>query len=55
MRANHSTTLHSSCASGDAAAVRALLRQGADLYGVDENGWTPMHHAADSGSFATVR
>ena len=35
-------------------AVKSLLGQGVDVNGQNENGWTPLHHAAIHNSNATV-
>ncbi len=48
------TPLHAAAASGDAAAIGILLRHGADVQGLDQDGISPLHRAVQSGSIAAV-
>lgn len=50
-----SRRLIAAAARGDAAGVRALLRQGADPDRGDAAGWTALHQAAEGGDAAIVR
>jgi len=38
-------TLHSAVMLGDTTVCRTLLAQGADMHGLDDEGWTPLHTA----------
>jgi ankyrin repeat protein len=44
------TPLHYAAASGDAAQVQHLIREGANVDAQDDNGWTPLHFAAQADS-----
>jgi WD40 repeat protein len=41
------TPLHIACAAGNEIVVRLLLERGADLNARTNDGWTPLHEAAD--------
>jgi ankyrin repeat protein len=42
--------IHQAAKSGDLAAVKQLLNDGADVNEKDQNGWTPLHWAAWKGN-----
>jgi len=48
------TALHAACVGGHTAAVRALLRAGADAEARDEYGATCLHKACSAGQLAVV-
>ena len=51
-----STTLLVAVQSGDVEKVRELLASGRyDVNGVDEDGWTPLHHACVEGQLDMAR
>ncbi len=47
-RAN-ATPLHAACQQGRLNAVRLLVTRGASVEAATEDGWTPLHFAADGG------
>ena len=48
-------TLHDAAEQGDTRAIEALLDEGADVNGHDEDGWTPLHWAAGKGQMEAVQ
>eukprot|EP00731_Ephydatia_muelleri_P008665 Em0004g1003a len=49
------TPLHLAAMKGDAAAVVALVEQGADCHAKDNAGWTPLHEACNFGHMEVVK
>jgi ankyrin repeat protein len=46
-----SRELHIACIAGDVDLVRALIKQGININHVDNNGYTPLHHANKKKNF----
>lgn len=49
------TPLHLAAMKGDAAALVALVEQGADCSAKDNAGWTPLHEACNFGHVEIVK
>ena len=49
------TPLHQAVLDDNMAAVRLLLRHGADVNKADEDTWTPLHAACSEGNTDIVR
>ena len=49
------TPLHQAALDGNLAAVRLLIRNGADVNRIDEDSWTPLHAACAEGHADIVK
>jgi uncharacterized protein len=54
-RSDGETALHTASKWGDAEATQVLVANGADINKLGEEGFTPLHYAAEQGHLDTVR